>query len=648
MVDEDLTTIGAGGSPILEVVVGRSYGRSDRPGLYTIMQYEAADEVLVREAGTATLEKVNVAVLLPLDAVDRSDRPDLTLIEEEKIRQAEKRLEAIRDLIPFRRVSLEKWQAQSEKYGVPVKTLREWHRRYRKDPRLSSLMRRRRKDAGESRLNPRVEECINNQLANLLADGNLKIAEAHQDLQDEIKELAAKYPKEKIVCPVFSTFYMRYRAVTEYDKDAAKFGKRQAGLKHWLQKGSLQDVDHPLAVVQVDHLELPVMVVDEVDRISIGKAWITLLIEIWSRCVAGFYITLESPGNLSLGMAMVHAILPKADTLKLLSYEATWPVCGFPWAVHSDNAGEFHGNMQELAAKEYSFELIFRKVKQPQYGGYIETYLGTLSGQLRRVPGATREGKDALGDYDPSEAAVMTLAELEAYVLNLIMEYHNKSHSQIGEMTPLARFKEGLRGNLGAMPIGRLRHASDPIKLMIDFLPVEERTINAKGVVWDHIWYMDDCLQRWVHARDPKNIDEARKFLFRRDPRDITRVYFWDPEERIYKVIRTRDPTRPKTSLWELNAIRGYLKQRGAEEVDEDLLFKSRAERRQQVADAQTKTKQAKRARDQERHRRAEKGAAAFQKRVEPAVEAAPAPEPAPPSTTTTAEAEPFEMNWDD
>lgn len=648
MVDEDLTTIGAGGSSILEVVVGRSYGRSDRPGLYTVMQYEAADEVLVREAGSATLEKVNVAVLLPLDAADRSDRPDLTLIEEEKIRQAEKRLEAIRDLIPFKRVPLEKWKAQSEKAGVPVKTLRGWHRRYRKDPRLSSLMRRRRKDVGEPRLHPRVEEAVQNRLADLLADGNLKVAEAHQDLQDEIKELAAKYPKEKLVCPVYSTFYMRYRAATEYDKDAAKFGKRQAGLKHRLQKGSLQDVDHPLAVVQVDHLELPVMVVDEVDRISIGKAWITVLIDIWSRCVAGFYITLESPGNLSLGMAMVHAILPKADTLKLLSYKAAWPVCGFPWAVHSDNAGEFHGNMQELAAKEYCFELIFRKVKQPQYGGYIETYLGTLSDQLRRVPGATREGKDALGDYDPSDAAVMTLAELEAYVLNLIMEYHNSPHSQIGDMTPLARFKEGLRGNLGAMPIGRLRHASDPKKLMLDFLPVEERTINPRGVVWDHIWYMDDCLQRWVHARDPKNIDESRKFLFRRDPRDITRIYFWEPEERLYKVICTRDPTRPKTSLWELNAIRGYLKQRGAEEIDEDLLFNSRAERRQQVSAARTKTKQVRRARDRERHRRAEEGATEFQKLVEPTADTAAKPEPAPAPDTSSVEAEPFEMNWDD
>lgn len=651
MGDEDLTTIGAGGSSVLQVVVGRSYGRRDRPGLYTVMQFVAGDAVLVRETGSGAIETVNTNVLLPLIAPDPSSRPDLNLIDGDKIKQAETRLAAIKELIPLRRVSLDMWRAQSVKTGVAVKTLREWHRRYRKDPRLSSLMRRRRKDAGDTRLHPRVEEAVTNQLGNLLADGNLKVNEAYQDLKDEVREIAKQFPAEKIVCPVFSTFYMRYRAATEYDKDAAKFGKRQAGLKHRLQRGSLQDIDHPMAVMQVDHLELPVIVVDEVDRIPIGKAWITVLIEVWSRCVAGYYITLESPGNLSLGMAMVHAILPKQETLNLLTYKASWPVCGFAWAVHSDNAGEFHGNMQELSAKEYAFELIFRKVKQPQYGGYIETYLGTLSDQLRRVPGATREGKDALGDYDPSKAAVMTLAELESYVLKLIMEYHNTPHSGIGDMTPIARYCEGLKGNLGAMPIGSLRLASDPVKLRLDFLPVMERVISEKGVVIDHVWYMDDCLQRWVHARDPNNIDEARKFLFRRDPRDITRIYFWDPEERVYKVIRTREPTRPKMSVWEFNAIRAYLKSRGVEDVDEELVFKSRAARRKDVAAAQAKTRQAKRARDRERIDRAEAESKKFQEQIDPALAGTPPepqPEPAPVPESSAADAEPFEMNWDD
>jgi putative transposase len=645
---EDLNTIGAGGSPILEIDVGRSYGRSDRPGLYTIVQYESAEEVLVREAGSGALEKIRIELLAPLDKPGPSERTDLALIEEEKIKRAEEMLEAIKDLIPLRRIKLEKWKAQSEKTGIPVKTLRQWHRRYRKDPRLSSLMRRRRSDAGEPRLNPLVEAAIERRLAEVLADGNLTLTSVYENLQDEIALLAKQHPKDKIVCPVFSTFYTRYRRVSEYDKDAAKLGKRQAGLLHNLQKGSLRDADHPLAVEQVDHLELPVMVVDEVDREGIGKGWITLLIDIWSRSVAGFYITLESPGDLSLGMAMCNAILPKTELLKQLDYEASWPVSGFMWCVHSDNAGEFHGNMQELNAKEYAFELVFRKVKQPQYGGYIETYLGTLSEKLRHLPGATREGKDALGDYDPTKDAVMTLAELERYVLNLIIEYHNSPHSGIGGMTPLARLREGLKGNLGAIPIGRLRHAADPVKLMLDFLPAKERVISPKGVVWDHVWYMDDCLQRWVHARDPKNIDEARKFLFRRDPRDITRTYFWDPEERIYKVIRTRDPTRPKMSLWEFNAIRSYLKKRGVEDIDEELIFKSRQDRRDQLAKAQAKTKKAKLARDRERRQRAEEGAKKFQERVEdtkPTVSEPPVP---PPASAQDTEAQPFEMSWDD
>ena len=102
-------------------------------------------------------------------------------------------------------------------------------------------------------------------------------------------------------------------------------------------------------------------------------------LDVYKRQVMGYYITLEAPGDLSLGMAMCHAILPKDETLKRLDYKASWPVSGFMWSVLSDNAGEFHGNMLELAAMEYGIELRCRKVKQPQYGAHIESYLGKLS-----------------------------------------------------------------------------------------------------------------------------------------------------------------------------------------------------------------------------------------------------------------------------
>jgi putative transposase len=329
---------------------------------------------------------------------------------------------------------------------------------------------------------------------------------------------------------------------------------------------------------------------------------------------------------------MTHAILPKDDTLKLLGFKATWPICGFMWAIHADNAGEFHGNMLELAAQEYGFELLFRKVRQPQYGGHIESYLGTLSEKLRILPGSTREGPESLGETDPNESAAMTLKELERYIVSLIVEYHNAPHSGLHDVTPLAKFAEGMRGAPGVLPMGTLRQAADPERLRLDFLPCDERTVQSDGITWDYIHYVDDCLQRWVNSLDPKNIHEKRKFLVRRDPRDISRIYFFDPELNVYRIIGTRNLSRPAMSLWELKAAIKFLREKGHTQIDEDLIFAARAERQEIRTKAISKTQAAKRERArQEQRERDWKSASA------PAVDPQPKPSGAPVPTGTEA-----------
>jgi putative transposase len=593
------------GSRILPLRKGHVYGLTNRPGLYVLLQFDSTEVGTVQEQGSGTIHVVQLADLKPIAKSSNPRTYDLETLDKEKREVLEQRFKAIEPLISFRRVPKAKLEECASKSGNAPKTLRKWLRQYQRDPRLSSLGRKRRDDANKSRFDGAIEKELKKAIDRLLADGNMTLDQVHKDLADDLKVLAKKHGWKRWKTPSYGTVYNRYRSISEKDKAEAKYGSRPARLQYGITRGSLADVDHPLSIVQVDHLEMPVVVVDDEDRHPIGKAWVTVLIDIWSRCICGFYLTLESPGDLSLGMAMTHAILPKAKTLKLLDFEATWPVSGFPWAVHADNAGEFQGNMLELAAQEYSFELLFRKVREPNYGGHIEAYLGTLSHQIRRLPGSTREGPESLGENDPNDTAAMTLAEVERYVVSLIVEYHNTPHSGLGGLTPLAKFQAGMRGTSTTMSVGEVWHAEDPERLKIDFLPCTTRTVQPRGIVWDKIEYVDDCLQRWVHSRDPKNISEKREFLVRRDPRDITRIYFLDPELNAYKIIGTRNISRPRMSLWELRAATAWLKAQGRSEIDEEMIFKARAMRKslQKNSVAATAAAQRKRARQEQRER---------------------------------------------
>jgi hypothetical protein len=64
---------------------------------------------------------------------------------------------------------------------------------------------------------------------------------------------------------------------------------------------------------------------------------------------------------------------------------------------------------------------------------------------------------------------------------------------------------------------------ADEHRLLLDFLPYVERTIRRTGVVIDEILYYADVLAHYVSTPGlGRRGAGKRKFIFRRDPRDIS------------------------------------------------------------------------------------------------------------------------------
>jgi hypothetical protein len=53
------------------------------------------------------------------------------------------------------------------------------------------------------------------------------------------------------------------------------------------------------------------VVVDELQRLPLGRPWLTLAIDVASRMVTGFYVSLDAPSTLSVPLALTQAVLPK-------------------------------------------------------------------------------------------------------------------------------------------------------------------------------------------------------------------------------------------------------------------------------------------------------------------------------------------------
>ncbi|MDD5544886.1 MAG: transposase, partial [Acidobacteriia bacterium] len=345
----------------------------------------------------------------------------------------------------------------------------------------------------------------------------------------------------------------------------------------------------------VDHTLLPVMIVHEVSRQSIGRPWVTFAIDVFSRVILGMYLTLDAPSAMSAGMCISHAVLGKEKWLAGLDLKTVeWPCWGVMGSLHMDNAREFRGNMLKAACDEYNIDLLLRPVKTPHYGAHIERLMGTVSERLKHLPGATFSGPEEKGEYDSEGKATMSHAELEKWLVLFVAWYHKHLHSGIGT-TPLQRWREGLLGTKSRPGRGLPARRLDEEKVRIDFMPFEERTVQDYGVVIDDIHYFHDVLRPWVNMPDPEHPKRKMSFRFRRDPRDVSRLYFLDPIGKRYVAIPYRDLGLPPASIWELRAAKKIARDEGRTSSDERGLFAIINQQRAIEDDSAEKTKAARR-----------------------------------------------------
>ncbi|WP_288397427.1 Mu transposase C-terminal domain-containing protein [Sulfitobacter pontiacus] len=362
-------------------------------------------------------------------------------------------------------------------------------------------------------------------------------------------------------------------------KDQAKLiarreGKDKADRRHLATPGTLTAA-HPLDIVQIDHTKADVTVVDPVTRRPLGRPTLTVAIDVNSRMILGFHLSLEPPSLLSVALCLTHAVMDKSHWLAARGINTDWPGHGIPKAIYVDNGAEFHARAFGLACAEYQIDLRYRPPGTPRYGGHIERLIGTMMGAIHLLPGSHFSNIFERGDLDAEAEAVMTLAELETWLaLEITGSYHARIHSAL-ETTPSAAW-----GLCAGEP--KLRMPADLRQFLVDFLPSEQRVLQRDGFHLFHIRYWSNEL-RWLMAR------ESRKYTLKYDPRDLSRIFVLT-EEGIIEA-RPADLTRPAITLWEHRAARRALRESGRRSVDEELIFRTIEAQRDLVDSAARQTK---------------------------------------------------------
>lgn len=437
--------------------------------------------------------------------------------------------------------------------GVDRSTLYRWRRRFRSDERASALLpspkgRRR----GAQILAPALEALVARTIETFY------LSSEAPSLAAVVRRIQAEACRAGMGKPAWRTVRRRIEAVDLRERLRRREGAAAAAscepvIGHY-------GITEPLAVVQLDHTVVDVIVVDDVDRRPVGRPVATFAIDVATRMVTGFYLGFDEPSVLRAGVCLSQSVFEKEAWLTARGVSLPWPVSGLPRAVHVDNAGEFHASAFTRTLQDHGIQIFYRPIGKPRFGGHVERLIGTQMGAVHLLPGTTFSNTIAKGAY-PSEAqAAMTLGELERWMLlEILGVYHQRIHAGLSR-PPIALWEERTRGL--ALPLPRNRMA-----FFVGLLPVERRMVRRDGVRLFGIHYWSDALV------DLPGRSHARLEV-RYDPRDLSRIYVRRPQGQFVEAA-FRDLGRAPICLWEHRRAVGRLRAQGRAELNEALIFET-------------------------------------------------------------------------
>lgn len=488
---------------------------------------------------------------------------------------------------------------------------------------------------GQSRLLPAIEAIIQEHLDPVLSRGGISERKFLKDCRRAIDKAGFE------VSP--GTLRARLASVPAYKFMKARKGRDAVAREMDPIKGSYPNLSRPLQVVQIDHWKIDMEVVSDDRTRSVGRAWATIGICIWSRMIFGLNVGFDDPGNVPFGMMMINGLLSKDRVAE--EFDINWdnPIRGRPETIEMDNAKEFTGKMAQTACTNLNIHLKIRPVRKPHYGQYIERFNGTLAGRFKDIPGATGSNVVEREDKKPEKSAALTLSELTRLLWLKIDEYHNDLHTGIG-MTPLEKFNGYYFGPQGQ------RHRPpetfiDDLDLRLNWYPMEHRTVQRYGIRIQHLDYYSEALEWLV-----RNRKDYGKLEIRRNPFDVRVIYVKHPdpkteagEEGTLKSADSRAPNWipvtvrqigfPEASLFELRDAAKEAAARKREPTPE-LLGEIIEEQQRLIDNAVKLTKEAQRKAARQKHHRRENLKA---KKAEEKTNSASQAEPLPRSSPTPA-----------
>lgn len=361
------------------------------------------------------------------------------------------------------------------------------------------------------------------------------------------RELLAYCEQKSIACPSYPTFLSYLKSLEDDVMRKIRYGKRIAyqnqQFYHTLAYDTPRHGVRPFECVHIDHTLLDIELKCRRTGLSLGRPWLSLMVDAFSRRVMALHLGFQPPDR-------------SAVLMTLRAFVKRWN--RLPQMMMTDNGKDLIAQdvKQFLTSMGVHFRL--RPAGQPRVGAPMERLFGTLNTQLvHNLEGNTELTKQVrmlTGSHLPKRLANWNLANLYAVLEHWAFEFYDQQAHPALDLSPREAFQRASR-ETGERPHRVIAFNQD---FLIATCPSVgrggERTVDRqRGVKVHNFYYQSPHFDNVLLAR--------KKFPVRYDPHDVSRVFVQLPGRQWIEARSMQLQHLPRLNVRQLEAISAeYLK----------------------------------------------------------------------------------------
>lgn len=355
------------------------------------------------------------------------------------------------------------------------------------------------------------------------------------------RELQLYCRETQVECPSYPTFLNHIKAHEDHSTKQIRYGNRMAYQEATFYFSLSYDTPvhgvRPFEYVHIDHTLADIELHCRRTGASLGRPWLTLMIDAYSRRVMAFHLGFNQPSRAEVLMCF-RAFVKRWNRI--------------PFITICDNGKDLIAKDVETFVQSLGGHFRRRPKGQPRVGSVMERLFGTANTQLlHNLEGNTKLTKNVRmlsSTHLPQRLANWGLEDLYKVINHWAFEYYDTQYHPTLDMSPRDAFARGLAAT-GQRPHKMIAFGDD---FMIATCPSVDRggirkVDRQRGVKVHNFYYQSPLF-------DSMRLN-SKKIPVRFDPNDIGRVFFQLPTKEWAQARSMQLASLPRLNVRQLEAI---------------------------------------------------------------------------------------------